>query len=441
LLVAAPRLKNPSETKVLAKAPREVWRPRRELVVGLGVALLAVLVLAPEFVGLHLVDWTRFLAYTVLFLSLGLLVKMSGQVSLGHVSFMAIGVVAFSKVAVDHSWPWVVALLFAAVVAAPIGAVLAIPAIRFPGLYLALATLGFGLLLQQMFYNQSFMFGQAGVGVTVPRPDWRWLDVAGDRGYYYLVLVIAVAVGVLVILIGRSRLGRLLQAMADSSVGLASAGASINVSRVLVFCISASLAAVAGVLDAGAIGLVGADAYQPLLSLQLFCLVMLAFGGVPWFAVIAAFAQVLLPVYITTGDSVTYVLTLLFGVGAVAMATRPLTFGALPEPVRRLLRPLGARPTPVGQVIDLGGESRRAGGHLAIDDVTVRFGGLVAADGVSLDAQPGRVTALIGPNGAGKSTVFNVCSGYVRPVAGQVSIRACQVVCVSRSGVRFRGVG
>jgi ABC-type multidrug transport system fused ATPase/permease subunit len=168
---------------------------------------------------------------------------------------------------------------------------------------------------------------------------------------------------------------------------------------------------------------------------------MLAFGGVPWFAVIAAFAQVLLPVYITTGDSVTYVLTLLFGVGAVAMATRPLTFGALPEPVRRLLRPLGARPTPVGQVIDLGGESRRAGGHLAIDDVTVRFGGLVAADGVSLDAQPGRVTALIGPNGAGKSTVFNVCSGYVRPVAGQVSIRACQVVCVSRSGVRFRGVG
>src|SRR6202000_2427102 len=59
---------------------------------------------------------------------------------------------------------------------------------------------------------------------------------------------------------------------------------------------------------------------------------------------------------------------------------------------------------------------------LEVAALTVAFGGLVAGDGLSLTAPPGRVTGLIGPNGAGKSTVFNACSGLVAPRSGSVRL-------------------
>jgi ABC-type branched-subunit amino acid transport system ATPase component len=78
---------------------------------------------------------------------------------------------------------------------------------------------------------------------------------------------------------------------------------------------------------------------------------------------------------------------------------------------------------------------------LAIDDVTVRFGGLIAVNGVTLAAPPGRITGLIGPNGAGKTTTFNVCSGLQRPTSGQVAFDGQDVTTASPS-VRARyGLG
>jgi len=182
LLLAAPRLRRPSTATFLQRTGTSSWRPPTALQVLGIVGLLVVLILVPQFGELHIADWTRFLAYTVLFLSLGLLVRMSGQVSLAHVSFMAIGAAAFSHLAVDHHWPWFAAVIVAGLIAAPIGALLAIPAIRFPGLYLALATLGFGILLQQMFYAQSYMFGALGLGIPIPRPHLSWLNLASDNG-------------------------------------------------------------------------------------------------------------------------------------------------------------------------------------------------------------------------------------------------------------------
>jgi branched-subunit amino acid ABC-type transport system permease component len=259
VLLAAPRLRRPSGDGFLLRRARSAWQAPLRLRAGGSVAVLAVLVAVPQFAGNHLVNWTSFLAYVVVFLSLGLLVRLSGQVSLAHVSFMAIGVVAFSHLAVDHHWPWLLAVAGAAAITAPVGALLAIPAIRFPGLYLALATMGFGLVLQQMFYSAPFMFG-ASYPLSVPRPNLSWVDLGSDTGYYYVVLAIAVVVAILVAFITRSRLGRLLTAMSDSPTGLAASGASINISRVLVFCASASLAAVAGVLDGGTLSLAGEEA-------------------------------------------------------------------------------------------------------------------------------------------------------------------------------------
>ena len=115
----------------------------------------------------------------------------------------------------DHGFPWLVALLLAGLVAVPVGAIIAIPAIRLSGVFLALATLGFGILLEQMFYTQDFMFGPTSEGITVARPYVRPRSL--PCGYRHrvstiviLVVVVLVAVGVAVL--SATRLGKLLAA-------------------------------------------------------------------------------------------------------------------------------------------------------------------------------------------------------------------------------------
>ncbi|MGH9038590.1 MAG: ATP-binding cassette domain-containing protein, partial [Acidimicrobiia bacterium] len=78
---------------------------------------------------------------------------------------------------------------------------------------------------------------------------------------------------------------------------------------------------------------------------------------------------------------------------------------------------------------------------LAIDHLTVTFGGVTAVDDVSLAAPPGRITGLIGPNGAGKTTMFNVCGGFLRPTAGRVLLDDEDVTGASPTQRARRGVG
>jgi ABC-type branched-subunit amino acid transport system permease subunit len=325
------------------------------------------LLLVPGFAGIHLADWSRFLALTILFLSLGLLVRTSGQVSLCQVSFMAIGACAFSHLAVDHGWPWGLALLGAGVIAVPIGALLAIPAIRLPGLYLALATFGFGILLQYMFYSQSYMFGNLGLGVRVPMPVFRALGLTqSDKSYYYLCLALAVVVTVFVIAVGRSRLGRLLRALSDSPTGLAASGASTNVTRLLVFCISAFLAAIAGVLEAGAIGTATDASYQPITSLVFFALIIISLGGAPWYAIGAAVGSTLIASYWTNANASNW-LQVVFGLSALIYSITPASAkGTPPRPgPARNGEPRNAEPRNGERSPGTGGSGRRAGraGH------------------------------------------------------------------------------
>ncbi|WP_406462422.1 ABC transporter permease [Streptomyces sp. NBC_01622] len=321
---------------------RASWRAPWPVQLAGGAVLLALLLAVPEFADYHIADWTLFLTAAIVFLSLGLLVRTSGQVSLAHVAFMAIGAAAFSHLTEGGGVPWGAALVIAGLVAIPIGALLAIPAIRLSGLYLALATFGFGILLAFMSYTQSYMFGEEGIGLTVPRPSLgnRTLD---DQQYYYLVLALALAVTLGMVALHRSRLGRLLHALADSPQALATTGTSVNVTRVLVFCLSAFLAAVGGALAGAAQGNVSGDSYPPLLSLTFFALVVINPGGVPWFAVLAGAGYTLIPSYFPDSDTSTY-LELLFGVFALLYAITPDEMRGVPDRLARLVD-RAARPT------------------------------------------------------------------------------------------------
>jgi ABC-type branched-subunit amino acid transport system ATPase component/branched-subunit amino acid ABC-type transport system permease component len=446
LVIPRGRLVTSSMAKIRPKQP---WKapPRVRLVAA--AVVLAVLLLIPNLVGTRVTVYTNALTYVILLLSLGLLVRTSGQVSLCHMAFAAVGAAAFSHLAVGLGFPWLIAILAAGLITVPIGALVAIPAIRLSGLFLALATLGFGLLLEGVFYVRSFMFGQTTTGLAMPRPKLGGLHVGTDKGYYYVVLAFVVVTAIAIVAIHEGRLGRLLRGMADSPLALSTGGLSVNVTRVIVFCISAFLAGVAGALYGVLINTTSNGSFPSFTSITLLALVILAPFAEPWYPLIGGIGLAVIPSYIH-GAKVTDWLNAFFGFSAVMVA---LTGGTQPAPrvVQRVFerfhqRPVDLRaPVPL-TVVPLHPASAvrpHAAGRLGLEvkDLSVHYGGIAAVEGLNLRAPTGRITGLIGPNGAGKTTTFNACSGLVRPSRGTVLLHGEDVSHLGPAARARHGLG
>lgn len=437
VLLVAPKRYLATSAPPLAR--KSAWVAPLQLQLPVLAAVVIALALVPTFAGIHLTAWTVALGTMIIFLSLGLLVRTSGQVSLCQVSFSAIGAAGLSHLAVDQHWPWALALLVSGLVAVPVGALLAIPAIRLSGLYLALATFGFGILLQYMFYTQDYMFGSTGAGLIMPRPN----GFESDKAFYYVALAFVVGAALLIMAIERARLGRLLRAMADSTTTLETTGTAVNVTRVLVFCIAAFLAAIGGALTAVAQSTVSADAYQPLSSLLFLTVTVIILLGAPWNAMVAGLVLVIVPSYLTD-PTVSLYLQLIFGMGAIAIAILPSSSGfgdhfrAMVD--ARVSHAGGRRAVSVpSKNLELVPPQTHEG--LKVSDLQVRFGGNVAVDGITLHAASGQITGLIGPNGAGKTTTFNACSGLNRPTRGSVHLDGRDVSRIGSAGRARRGLG
>ena len=406
----------------------------------LGVLLLTFLLTVPAFAGVHLTDWTLGVAAIVVFLSLDLLTRSSGQVSLCHISFVAIGVVTFCHLTGDHV-PWGIALAAAGVLAMPVGALLAIPATRHSGLYLALATLGFGILLQYVFYPQNYFFG-AGLTVVLsaPTPDIALFSSA--EGYYYLVVILTVAAALLVVAIRKGRLGRLLNVMADSPIAMASNGVTVGMTRTLVFCISAGMAAIGGALSAVALTSADQSTYTPILSLTYFAIICMIPGRAPFNCVLAGLSLYVVPSYIS-GGNVPVILQLIFGCSAIFATVGPEQTFRLPRRIHDLLVKMGPRTSSRDQQPGLAPPlvAKARPTELAVENLTVKFGGVCALSEVALTARTGMITGLIGPNGAGKTTLFNACTGLVSPRQGEVIFCGENITRLSTAARARRGIG
>jgi branched-subunit amino acid ABC-type transport system permease component len=303
-------------TRQARARPTPLPAPARAL---LGAGFAAVVLLVPTFAGVRMTSYTDAVIFVLIFASLRLLVVTSGQVSLCHAAFASVGAATFSHLVVGQHWPWAVALLAAGLVAVPVGALLAIPAIRLSGLYLALATYGFGILLQRLIYPTKLMFGGQAV-LHATRPALGGLHFGGDKAFYYLcVAIVAASVG-LVHLLTRSRLGRLLRALSDSPTALATLGDEVNLLRLLVFCVSAFMAAVGGALFASFIQSPGPNSFDAFLSLIILVVLALAGRGELTAPIVAATVYVLAPAYIQSATFNKW-LPVVFGLSAVAAAS------------------------------------------------------------------------------------------------------------------------
>jgi branched-subunit amino acid ABC-type transport system permease component len=209
------------------------------------LALVAVAVVLPARLnGARLLTATSTLGFVLVFASLSLLIGLSRQVSLCHAVFVVFGATTLSHLR-NAGVPYLPALLLSALIMVPVGALVAIPAIRLSGLFLALATFGFGILAQNLLFLTKFAFG-AGSVVRIPRPNVFGADLAGDKSFYYFVLICVVLGVVAVEAVRVTRLGRVLRALADSPTATESLGINPTAARVIVFCVGAFLAAIAG---------------------------------------------------------------------------------------------------------------------------------------------------------------------------------------------------
>ncbi|HEY4410287.1 MAG TPA: branched-chain amino acid ABC transporter permease/ATP-binding protein, partial [Acidimicrobiia bacterium] len=322
VLLVTPKKRLPREVGRLGggASERRAWLPAplRQGTYAIGFALLLAV---PALVGTRLPVYINGVTFVVIFLSLSLLVRSSGQISLCHAAFAALGATTFSHLSVGQGLSWPLALLGAGLVTVPLGAVLAIPAIRLSGLYLALATFGFGILMQSVVFNASFMFGNEPF-LRAPRPTLGPFNGASDTTFYYLALAVALLCCLVVLAVDRSRLGRLLRALGDSPTALTTGGLSVNVTRIMVFCLSAFLAGVGGALFMAQFGQVSKDyGFGPFQSL--IWLAVLAISGrtliLPAF--VGAALLTVAPSYVT-GLSQEWQ-SVLFGVTALGVAILP----------------------------------------------------------------------------------------------------------------------
>jgi branched-subunit amino acid ABC-type transport system permease component len=294
--------------------PRRAAGTARRLVPAAAVVGVAALVALPHLVGPKLPSYTAAAALVVMFVSLALLVQGSGQISLCHAAFGAVGATAFSHFASSSGLglPWFVALALAGAATVPIGALVAIPAIRLSGLYLALATFGFAILMERVAYPTGLMFGATG-SRHAPRPSFA----GGDTALFYVSVAVAAVGCLLVVAVSTTRLGRLLRGLAESPTALTTNGLSTNVTRLAAFAASAFLAGVAGALLAAGAGNVNGRSFASFNSL--LYLVVLAVAGrrlVPS-AVVAAALLAVAPAY--APDWLVAHQALLFGFATLAL--------------------------------------------------------------------------------------------------------------------------
>lgn len=270
----------------------------------------------------------------IVMLSLVLLTGYGGQISCCQLAFAGIGAFAMGRVAGGAS---PLGLLAAFALAGAAGALVALPAIRLQGLYLALATLAFGAAMDYAFFQTPHSFGSQGT-LAVGRAALFGNNFASDRSFLVLVVAVFALAAVGVLAIRRSRFGRRLVALNDSPTACVTVGIGLARTKLAVFSLSAGLAGLAGALYGGVTGTVAAPDFQLLSSLTILLLVTVWGIRSTTGVLLAGLTFVLLPLVHQISD-ITYIVT---GLGAITISRNPE--GALGEAITRLAG-LGARRT------------------------------------------------------------------------------------------------
>jgi ABC-type branched-subunit amino acid transport system ATPase component/ABC-type branched-subunit amino acid transport system permease subunit len=393
--------------------------------------------------------------FALIGLSLVVLTGFAGQLSLGQFAFVAVGAVVGGR-AHQLGYPEWMAALYAVGAGGLIALVIGLPALRIRGVFLAVATLAFAVAAPEWLYGQHWLVHVAGstTSLELPRPRWLGIDFGPELHYYWLCLAALVVVAILVHLLGRSGIGRAMKAVRDNEPAAATLSVSPRRTKLTAFVLAGMIAAFAGYLYGGLlVSFADPNTFSPELSLALVAMVILGgvttvTGAIAGAVYLEGLSYILGPVLPNVLGP--YVALVIGGVGLLAaVLIFPGGIAQVLFDVRdRLIRRWGAldeQEHATEAVVSTRPPLTAATGGpapaLEASDIVVRFGGIVAVDGVSLCAEPGQIVGLVGPNGAGKTTLFDVLSGQTRPQAGRVLLDGVDITDLRPEARARLGVG
>jgi len=389
-------------------------------------------------------------------LSLNLLMGYAGQISLGQGALIGVGGYTTALVTGRYYLPAGLGLVLAALMGGVVAFLVGLPALRVKGLYLAIVTIGFTVLMENTVFQLHWLSRGSG-GLVTPAPYIRHFGLIHPADFLPLVLIAVLALWLIDANVGRTRLGRAFYGLKENEEVAQSFGVDVVRYKLLAFALSGAFAGVAGALYAhqGRVVNAGNFAFDKI-SLPLVALVVIGGLGSRAGVVAAAVVYSVLPSFLhflRGWDLLVGAALLIY-----AVARHPGGFAQAVAEARglrgaRLARAGGAagdngdgddgtlpklpdfgRPT--------GGFVQPAGGVLLdVRDVRVRFGGLVAVDDASIAVPQGKIVGLIGPNGAGKSTLFNAIAGFVPMQHGAVRLKGERIDDLPPHARAQRGIG
>ncbi len=320
-------------------------------VIALGVVLATTLSTPDQFI------YGKFFSIGIVALSLVPLVGFAGQISLCQLSFAGIGAVVMAHLGASGD---PLALVWAVLIAAAVGAIVALPALRLSGIYLALGTAAFAVVLDRWVWNlpKFSVFGWFDVNLfTQGSVDVRPLELFGSKldqpdAQMILTSIVFALVAMVVILIRRGRLGRRLIAMKDSEAACATLGLNLLGTKLTVFALSAGIAGLGGALYAMQLTSIQPGNFDLVTSLQVFALsVVGGIGAVGGALFGAASLFVFLPLIVTLQPDLVRWVGLLPGLTGIGLGRNPN--GAVHDIREGFLPLLKSRPTLIGMVAGL----------------------------------------------------------------------------------------
>lgn len=401
--------------------------PRVVLVLVLGLGIGA------EFASGSTVQlWSFVLINVLIAQSINLLTGVAGQISLGHAAFLGIG--AYTSALLMKTWgvPLPIALVAATLLSAAAGWMLSFAAGRVREFYLAMMTLGFGMIFYELIREWTPVTGGVAGLSGVPAPSLKTLSMngyaMGPVGYFQFMLAVTAVVMWQLRNFQTSTYGRAFFAIHASEAAAGSIGVARIGTKREAYTISAALTGLAGGFYAHLVGYLGPESFGLHRSVE--ALVMAVVGGLGSLSgpVLGAIVFTYLPEklqFFADWQFMAYGLLLM-----VSFILLPKGLAGLLLPRSRYIKASAQNGAQKLADKKSGIRSydapitRAASGGAALliaKDIELSFLGLRALDGVSLEIMPGQIIGLVGPNGSGKSTLVNVISGLYRPNAGIVT--------------------
>jgi branched-chain amino acid transport system permease protein len=288
----------------------------RSGVFGFALVCILPLVLHPIWVGAV----GQGVSYGIIFLSFTLVTGEGGMIWLCQATFAGIGGFTMAILTVNHGWPIMAAVVLGGIVAAPFGVVIGFLTIRLGNLYVALVTLIFGLLFEDLVFSRQ-LFQNSGIGINITLPQFA----SGPKAFDYLALAIFAVVALLIVNLRRSTSGLALNAVRWSEPGSKTLGISVLQMKVLVAGLSAFVAGIGGAMLAMSFGIALSANYDTLTGVVWLAVLVTLGIRSNVAALLAGISYTILPeltlVYLPRAWA--NVPPVLFGLGAVAVAKNP----------------------------------------------------------------------------------------------------------------------